>query len=103
MRKLIVHMSTGYAGMDAHEALPVSDDATEDEIAEEAWLMAVQYAESYGIYPYEEYADEEDFDADSDSYSHNIDAWTEDYDPRKHDGLRSGGGSFEDDFRKLMP
>lgn len=102
MRKLIVFMSTGYAGMDACDALLVEDSATEDEIQEEAWQLAIEHAESYGIYPYEEYADEEDFDADSDSYSHNIDAWTEDYDPRKHDGLRSGGGSFEDDFAKLQ-
>jgi hypothetical protein len=44
----------------------------------------------YGIYPREEYADTEDFDEDSESYSDSIEGWFEDYNPDKHDGHRVG-------------
>jgi len=103
MRKMIVHLSVGFAGMDGTEALLVEDDATEEEIAQEVWHMAVDHAERYGYYPAELYnEDEEDADWNSDSYSDNIDGWAEDYDPERHDMKRAGGGSFERDFAALM-
>ena len=105
MRKMIVHLSVGFAGMDGTEALLVEDDATEEAIAQEAWLMAVNHAERYGYYPadlYSESEDEEDADWNSDSYSDNIDGWAEDYVPERHDMHRAGGGSFEQDFAALM-
>lgn len=100
MRKMIVFMSTGYAGMDACGALLVEDTATEDEIALEAWYMALENAESYGIYPPSE--DDEDLENTSDNTSDNIDGYAVDYVPHLHDSKRSGGGSFEDDFAHMQ-
>lgn len=95
MKKLIVKMNTGYAGMSAYDILIMPDDATEDEISEEAYYMAVQHAEMYGIYP-PDYDSEED---DVDMSGENIDGYViGEYDPAKHDQFRSGGGSFAEDF-----
>jgi hypothetical protein len=106
MRKMIVHLSVGFAGMDAYEALLVEDDATEDEIAQEAWHMALDHAERYGYYPTDDYSedgeDEDDGGWDRDHYSHNIEGCAEDYDPDRHDMKRAGGGSFELDFAGMM-
>ena len=104
MRKMIVFMSTGYAGMDACSALLVKDSATADEIQEQAWQLAVEHAESYGIYPYpESYPEysEDDYEGLDDSYSDNIEGYAVDYVPHLHDRKRSGGGSFETDFAKM--
>lgn len=101
MRKMIVHLSVGFAGMDACEALLVEDDATDDEIQQEAWYMAVDHAERYGYYPADDYEDEDD-DWGSDKYSNNIEGHAVDYNPALHDMKRSGGGSFEQDFQRMM-
>ena len=87
MRKLIVHLMTGYCGEDAHEALEIGDDYTTQEIDDICWNLAIQNAESYG------HGDDGD-----DEFSERIEYIWEDYDPEKHDMLRSGGGSFEEDF-----
>ncbi|HEY9704499.1 MAG TPA: hypothetical protein V6C58_18785 [Allocoleopsis sp.] len=97
MRKLIVFMSTGYAGMDEAAALLVDDDISEAEIDDIMYQMAVEHAESYGIYPYDEYCDTEDMSEED--LSDSIDAYYEEYDPEKHDQYRPGGGSFEEDFK----
>lgn len=94
MRKLIAHLITGRMGSDAHVAVAFDDDATESEIGEELYNMAVENAESYGIYPYPDY----EVDGDENDYTDNIEGYYEEYDPEKHDMLRSGGGSFESDF-----
>jgi hypothetical protein len=95
MRKLIAHLVTGYVGSDARVAVTFDDDTPESVISDELYDMAVQHAESYGIYPYPvEELDEED----EDDYTDSIEAYYEEYDPEKHDCLRAGGGSFESDF-----
>lgn len=102
MKHYIVHMEVGYAGMDGYDLLSMPDDATEEEVQDEAYLMALQHAESYGYYPpsdeYPEDDGEEDWD--SDNVSDNIEGWAEPYDPAKHDGERAGGGSFMDDIAR---
>lgn len=98
MKQLIVKMHTGFAGMDQYDILIMPDDATEEEIYDEAYSMAVEHAEMYGIYPYPD-----DFDEDEDvgEYSDNIDGYViGEYVPEKHDMYRCGGGSFADDFAK---
>ena len=95
MRKLIATLYTGYCGSDGHEAFAVEDGTSESEISEDLYWMAVQHAESYGIYPYPEC--EEDMDEDTE-YTSSIEASWEEYDPEKHDRYRAGGGSFESDF-----
>lgn len=105
MRKMIVHLSVGFAGMDGYEALLVEDDATEEEIAQEAWYMALDHAERYGYYPTDDYREDDEDEDDPwnrDSYSDNIDGCAEDYDPDRHDMHRAGGGSFELDFAGMM-
>jgi len=51
MRKILLTMHTGYAGMDSHEAYLVPDDVSNDELDSWAYWKAVDHAESYGIYP----------------------------------------------------
>ena len=51
MRKIIFHLSTGFAGMDATDNGSYPDDVTTEELDNDAWQRAIQHAESYGIYP----------------------------------------------------
>ena len=98
MKHYIVKLTTGYCGMDAHDILSMEDDATQDEIDQECWYMAVAHAENYGIYPAEDYSDGEE-EMDEESLSDNIEGYSlGEYDPEKHDMYRSGGGSFQDDI-----
>lgn len=90
MRKIVLFLHTGYCGMDAWEFWKVPRTATEDELDALCWERAKDNAEMYGIYPYEEYCDEPDFDEDSESYSYGIEGSFEDYDPDEHDGHRIG-------------
>jgi hypothetical protein len=100
MKYYIIHMHTGYAGMDAHDVLEMPDDATEDEIADEAYEMAVGHAEMYGIYPAGDY--EGDDEIDEDSLSDNIEGHSiGEYNPELHDMYRSGGGSFQNDINRM--
>lgn len=91
-------MVTGFAGMDAHDILTMPDDATEDDIDDEAYQMALSNAEMHGIYPYpdEKFSDE---DIDEASLSDNIEGWSiGEYVPELHDRYRPGGGSFKNDI-----
>lgn len=102
MKHYIVHMYVGYVGMDGHDILSMPDDATEEEVQDEAHLMALEHAESYGYYPPSDEYSEEDDDDDwkSDKISDNIEGWAEPYDPDKHDMHRAGGGSFMDEITR---
>jgi hypothetical protein len=99
MKRYIVTLETGYAGMDAHEALLMPDDHTEEKLQDIIWGMAVDHASGYGV----EVEDSDSFDPEDNEYSgENVAGFAELYDPKKHDGLRSGGGSFEEDFEAQM-
>jgi hypothetical protein len=94
MRKIVIGMHAGMAGTDDWEFYEVPDDVTDEELGDFAWQLAVQHAETYGIYPLSEYVDNEDIsdeELDSDSYSDNIEGWYEEYDPKKHDGHSMNG------------
>lgn len=71
--------------MDSYDVLEYNDDVTHEELDNDAWQMAVENAESYGIYPecYREENGELDEEFD-DSYSHNIEGSWEIYSPIKH-------------------
>lgn len=104
-RLIVFSLGTGYAGMDSHDFEVFPDDVTEDELSEEAWQRAIQHAESYGIYPRSDYADDEDIsdeELDGEEYSDNIGGSWEDFDPKKHEGLVSGGGSATKLFERLL-
>lgn len=97
---MVVFCSVGPCGMDAVVPIVMEDDSTQEEIEREAYYVAVDRAESYGYYPRGEY-DEGDIDPeDEEYYVESIEGSAEDYNPRKHDGQRAGGGSFEDDFAR---
>ena len=84
-RKIVICMSAGMAGTDEYEFWEFPSTVTEEKLSEFAWLRAKDHAEMYGIYPECEY-DEEEVQADPDSYSDNIEGYCEDYVPYKHDG-----------------
>jgi hypothetical protein len=86
MRKIVIGMNAGFVGTDAWEFYEVPVTITDGELNVFVWQRAKDHAESYGVYPREEYADTEDYDEDSESYSDNIGGWYEDYDPAEHDG-----------------
>lgn len=89
MRKIIFHLSTGYAGMDSCELDIFDDDISDEDLGDEAWTRAVQHAESYGIYPME-YLEDSLMDGDeigNEEYSDNIEGWWEEYDPTRHKGM----------------
>ena len=94
MRKIIFCAHAGQAGTDAHEAFAYPDDVTEETLNEEAWQFGIDNAEMYGIYNANEYTEEE-IAEDEESYSDNIEGWWEEYDPKKHDGFKAGGGEWE--------
>ena len=87
MRRMVVHCYLDHVGMDSVEALLVEDDATQEEIDEQAWQMALDNADMYGYYP-PDWANEDE--EDEDCVDHGIGGTAEDYDPDKHDMLRSG-------------
>ena len=102
MRKIIFHLSTGYAGMDSTDNGTYPDDVTEAELNDDAWQMAVEHASSYGVYPETDLEGVSDEDmaeleesGEIDNYTNNIEGWWEDYDPEKHDMLVPGGGEWK--------
>lgn len=97
MRKIILQGSGKYVGMDFAEALLVPDDTTIEQLDEYAWEAAVASADMYGYYLVEDYSEDEDASEYEVTGDDLCGSW-EDYDPEKHDMLRAGGGSFEDDF-----
>lgn len=91
MRKIVIGMDAGQAGTDSWEFWLVPKSMTDTQLSDLAWECAKNHAESYGIYPRDEYVDTPDFDEDDEHYSDGIEGWYEDYDSEKHDGHRVGG------------
>lgn len=85
MRKIVFFYNAGMPGTDTAELVEFPDDVTDKKLDTYAWEGALQWAESFGVYP-ESYRhlDEED---DEDTYSDNIEGYWEEYDPNTHDGL----------------
>lgn len=89
---MVLHLYGGVTGTDSADFYLVPVGTSQEDLDNFAWQKAVDWAESFGIYPEsdkpEDYDDEEDH---GDEYSDNIEGWFEDYDADKHDGLRVGG------------
>ena len=98
-RKIIVHLYTGYCGMDAHEFYEINTDATEEAISEFCWELARDNAEMYEIYPAENMPVDISED-DMVQYSYNIEGFYEDYNPEKHDRFMTGN-SDEPEFQRI--
>lgn len=100
MRKIIFHYSVGFAGMDGVDARAYPDDVTTEELDNDAWLGAIDHAESYGYYNRADYENtgeipEDEDDPEHDCYVESIEGWWEDYNPEEHDGLVPGGGEWK--------
>lgn len=54
MRKIYIHCSTGYCGMDMHDCIEVEDNTSVKELDEMAWEMAIQNAAMYGLEAHED-------------------------------------------------
>lgn len=98
MKKIVFFLHTGYVGMESVEFCEYDDDVTDEQLDQEAWMFALQNAESYGIYPESDREINgelgEEFD---DSYSYNIEGSWKIYDPKKHNGYTvSGTTPFKD-------
>ena len=95
--KIVFKADAGMAGTDTCEFFILTSDYTEEQLSDEAYYFGTRHAEMYGVYPVDEYSEEE-IAEDKDSYSHNIEGWYELYDPKKHDGQRCGGDAY---FKEL--
>lgn len=111
MIKVILRLSCG-VGMDSADSYLVTEeqwkaytegDISLDDLADFAWQEAIQFAESYGIYPESDMPEDYDEDSDdweSDQYSDDIEGWFELYEPDEHDGLMIGT-QREWDWKKI--
>jgi hypothetical protein len=86
MKKIFMHASTGYCGMDLNQVVQVPVETTNEELDSWAWQEALQNAESYGYYETAEDSEEEDEDRDEWT-TDQIDCYWEPYDEKKHYGL----------------
>lgn len=86
MRKIFIHLETGYCGSDGYDLIEVPEDWTDSHIDEEVYLYAVDNAATYG---YEVCGDDCELDEEDDHehyYEDMIGYSWEDYDPEQHDG-----------------
>lgn len=109
MRKIIAKLDLDWAGCEAYEPLVFDDDYPEGMIDDVVFAEAVRHAEMYTtVYSPQEFDDlsEEEY-AEIEKEGNYLTTeqvyyeW-EDYVPEKHDDLRAGGGSFQEDFDALM-
>lgn len=84
MQKIYIKCTTDYPGMTAHYFFEVPEDTTHAELDDFAHNLALDNAESYGIYPWREDGDQDCECSDS------IAGHWELYVPEKHDRYRIG-------------
>ena len=96
-----VTLHTGYCGSVGYDILVMPADATQEQIDDAAWQMALENAAIYGYYPPSEGSDDweedEEMDTDGDNVSSNIEGYAVPYEYKLHDMHHSGGGSFMND------
>lgn len=102
MRKIILRGSAKTVGTDFAEAA-LFEAGTPDSVLDQAcWEAAIENAAMYGW----EYSGDdcilEDDEYDNYVTDSELGYQWEEYDAEKHDMLRIGGGSFEDDFARQM-
>lgn len=101
MRKIILRGYAKTVGTDFAEAA-LFDEGTPDSVIDDAaWQAAIDNAEMYGYdYIGEDLENEEYWE--SHISENDLGYYWEEYNPKEHDMLRMGGGSFEEDFERLM-
>lgn len=86
--KYIVFLETGYCGSQAYEFIEFDEEPNEETLSDICWRLAVDNAESYGIYPECERQGEEfleDWFEEEGCYSDYIGGYAVEYIPEKHD------------------
>lgn len=104
MRKIILRGYAKTVGTDFAEAALFDDDTPDCVIDEAAWHAAIANAEMYGYYYTGDdciYDSEEDDVWDRYISDSEMGYYWEEYNGEEHDGIRMGGGSFEEDFERL--
>lgn len=108
---LICGVTAGYSGTDSYDAYIKWDDESDEDFENMLYEEAVEHADGYGIYPesdrpFYEDGDEEDEGYGRTQYSADICGWIEDEYTAETahdlDGNKSGGGSFANDFIRLL-
>lgn len=95
--KIVFKAHAGIAGTDTCEFYILTTDMTDSQLSDDAHQFGISHAEGYGIYPEDEYS-EEDVAESPEDYSHNIEGWYEIYNAKEHDGHRCGN---DDKFTEL--
>lgn len=100
MRKIIVHCDNSKSvGCDTYKPILVDDNATEEQINEIAWQMSCEWAGAYwDVLDASEYDITDEECEVSCISTEDIEYSWWDYNPEVHDGLRTGGGSFKEDY-----
>lgn len=99
MRKIIFRGSGKTVGTDFAEAQLVPDNITDEQLSQYAYDISVENAQMYGWDLVDDYSENE---YEHEVTSDDLEYYWEEYDPEEHDGLRIGGGSFEDTFALQM-
>jgi hypothetical protein len=102
--KLVFFAVSCGVGMEYTHVLEVPKDANEEYLYDIAYTLAIECAESFGSFFGEEEIPEDDeddmFHGDRNFTENDLDYSYEDYDPKKHDQLKAGGGSFLDNITR---
>lgn len=103
MRKIIGFLNVGMAGCDVADAF-VFDDETPDFLIDRTIHEAgIEWASSYRNIEFDDVEETDEYVEGSDfEYAENIESYWEEYNGEDHDGKRTGGGSFADDFERLI-
>lgn len=103
MRKIIGFLNVGMLGCDVAEAF-VFDAETPDFMIDKAiHEAAIEWAQSYRNIEWDDVEETDDYVEGCDfEYAENIESYWQDYNGAEHDNHRCGGGSFEEDFARMM-
>ena len=103
MKKIIGFLNTGMAGCSVAEAFVFHDDTLDSVIDLVVHEAGIEWAQSYRDIVFDEVEETDEYVEGCDfEYAENIESYWEVYNGDDHDGERSGGGSFEDDFARMM-
>lgn len=93
-KKIFFHLHTGYCGEDAYEVVEFEDDATDEQISDCGYDMAMAHAASYGRELCDADCEDEDCEMEHPGNT-NIEGSWEIYNPEKHNIHSSRGDGTE--------
>lgn len=87
MKHYIVYMECNMVGCEDVALLSMRDNHTEEELNDCVWDMVLDYGGSW-----------QPDDMEWEEFEQGLSGHPELYDPKKHDGDRAGGGSWQDEI-----